>query len=157
MHLVVIVEEESAEQALRVLLPKILDREQDAEILRFNGKQRLLRELPNRLRGYRRQRRDLAIVVMTDRDRQDCRALKAQLEACASQAGFATISSPDGHGRFQVVNRIAVEELEAWFFGDVEAIRAAYPGVPDSLGKRRGFRDPDAIAGGTWEALARVL
>jgi Domain of unknown function (DUF4276) len=158
MHLVVFVEEESAEQALRVLLPKILGQGQALEILRFNGKPRLLRELPKRLRGYRRQRRDdLAIVVMVDRDRQDCRELKEQLETSARQAGFATPSSPDGRGRFQVVNRIAVEELEAWFFGDVEALCAAYPGVPENLDKRRGFRDPDAIAGGTWEALERVL
>jgi hypothetical protein len=158
MHLVVFVEEESAEHALRVLLPRILDPGQELEILRFNGKPRLLRELPKRLRGYRRQRRgDLAIVVMVDRDRHDCRKLKEQLETSATQAGFATASSPDQRGRFQIVNRIAVEELEAWFFGDLEALCAAYPGVPTNLDKRRGFRDPDAIPGGTWEALERVL
>ncbi len=158
MHLVVFVEEESAEHALWALLPRILGERQEFEVLRFNGKPRLLRELPGRLRGYRRQNReDLGIAVLIDQDRQDCRHLKAQLETCALQAGFATSTSPDGHGRFQVVNRIAVEELEAWFFGDIEALCAAYPRVPTSLDKRRGFREPDAIAGGTWEALERVL
>jgi len=49
------------------------------------------------------------------------------------------------------------EELEAWFLGDVKAITAAYPGVPPSLAHQAGFRDPDAILGGTWEALERVL
>jgi hypothetical protein len=29
--------------------------------------------------------------------------------------------------------------------------------MPDTLPKRAGFRDPDAIAGGTWEALEREL
>lgn len=158
MHLVVFVEEESAEHALRVLLPRILGETQEFEILRFNGKPRLLRELPSRLRGYHRQNRaDLGIAVLIDQDRQDCQQLKAQLETCVRQAGFATRSSPDGNGRFQVVNRIAVEELEAWFFGDIEALCAAYPRVSKSLDKRRGFRDPDAIVGGTWEALERVL
>jgi Domain of unknown function (DUF4276) len=58
---------------------------------------------------------------------------------------------------FHVVNRIAVEELEAWFFGDVPALTAAYPRVPTSLGNQARYRDPDQIAGGTWEALERVL
>ena len=52
---------------------------------------------------------------------------------------------------------VLVEELEAWFFGDVEALRAAYPRVPASLARRAPYRDPDGIAGGTWEALYRVL
>lgn len=29
--------------------------------------------------------------------------------------------------------------------------------MPDTLLRRAGFRDPDAIAGGTWEALEREL
>ena len=60
-------------------------------------------------------------------------------------------------GVFQGVNRNAIEELEAWFFGDPAAVGAAYPGVPKTLGRRAPFRDPDAIEGGTWEALERVL
>jgi len=55
------------------------------------------------------------------------------------------------------VNRLAVEELEAWFFGDVEAIAAAYPRVPRNLARKAPFRNPDRIKGGTWEALERVL
>jgi hypothetical protein len=50
-----------------------------------------------------------------------------------------------------------VEELEAWFFGDVEAIRQAYPKVSANLATQQQYRDPDAIKGGTWEALERVL
>ncbi len=50
-----------------------------------------------------------------------------------------------------------VEELEAWYFGDIEALRTAYPRLPASLGAKATFRNPDAIAGGTWEALDREL
>jgi hypothetical protein len=57
----------------------------------------------------------------------------------------------------EAVDRIAIEELEAWFFGDWPAVCAAYPKMPATLPKRAGFRDPDAIAGGTWEALEREL
>jgi hypothetical protein len=52
---------------------------------------------------------------------------------------------------------LAIEELEAWFFGDMDAVRALYPRVPETLEQRAGFRDPDAIRGGTWEALERIL
>ena len=55
-----------------------------------------------------------------------------------------------------VLNRIAVEELEAWFLGDVPALRAAYPRVPASLEHKDPYRDPDGITH-TWEALERVL
>jgi hypothetical protein len=33
------------------------------------------------------------------------------------------------------LNRIAVEELEAWFFGDIEALRAVYPKLSATLGR----------------------
>lgn len=56
-----------------------------------------------------------------------------------------------------MLTRLAIEELEAWFFGDADALRIAYPGVSASLGSRSRFRDPDAIRGGTWEALEKEL
>ena len=65
--------------------------------------------------------------------------------------------SEKGYKSFQVLNRIVVEELEAWFFGDVPAIRQAYPKVSANLANQQPYRDPDAIKGGTWEALERVL
>lgn len=37
------------------------------------------------------------------------------------------------------------------------ALVAAYPGVSPHLGKQARYRNPDAIVGGTWEALERVL
>jgi hypothetical protein len=52
---------------------------------------------------------------------------------------------------------VIIEELEAWFFGDVQAIVTAYPTVSPNLGTQAKYRDSDAIAGGTWEALERVL
>jgi hypothetical protein len=58
---------------------------------------------------------------------------------------------------WQLVNRVAIEELEAWYFGDWEAVRQIYPRTPANLPDRQGFRDSDAITGGTWEALQRVL
>lgn len=59
--------------------------------------------------------------------------------------------------RYAVVNRLAIEELEAWFFGDWEAVRRAYPRVNPNVPAQARYRQPDAIRGGTWEALERVL
>jgi uncharacterized protein DUF4276 len=47
--------------------------------------------------------------------------------------------------------------LEAWFLGDMPALRAAYPRLPAGLEFRAKYRDPDAVAGGTWEALEHLL
>jgi hypothetical protein len=156
-HLEFLVEERSAEVALSSLVPKLLGPDFSFAIYPFQGKPDLLRSLPARLRGYRHWiPEDWGIVVLIDSDGQDCLVQKRKLEMAARQAGFLTRAAAQ-EGRFQVLNRLAVEELEAFFFGDVDAVCDAYPGVPRTLGSREGYRDPDAIAGGTWEALERVL
>ncbi|HEY3396139.1 MAG TPA: DUF4276 family protein [Armatimonadota bacterium] len=157
MHLEILVEEPSVESALSKILPRILP-DHTFSIHAFSGKQDLLGKLPGRLRGYRRWLpKDTRIVVLVDKDCNDCLQLKSELEQQARRAGFATKSSPGSSGSFQVLNRIAVEELEAWFFGDVEALAEAYPRLPQTLAQQRGYRDPDHIAGGTWEKLERLL
>lgn len=160
MLLEVLVEELSAEEAMRVLLPPLVGPEVTLEIHSFQGKRDLLAKLADRLRGYARWMAsgvETRVVVVVDEDRQDCRALKARLEAAAAAAGLRTKSVAGPGEPFLVLNRLAVEELEAWFFGDCEAIRQAYPSVPASLEHRARFRHTDAIAGGTWEQLERVL
>lgn len=158
MNLEVLVEERSAEHALRVLLPRIVPNA-DFEVRVFQGKVDLLKKLPDRLKGYASwiTRADTCLVVLVDRDDDDCLKLKADMERVASAAGLLTAAAVPASRRADVLNRIAVEELEAWFFGDVSALCAAYPRIPASLGQRAKYRDPDAIAGGTWEALERVF
>jgi hypothetical protein len=158
MHIEFLLEEHSAEAALRAILPKILSDDVSFDFHVFEGKHDLLRKLPTRLKGYRLWLpTNWRIMVLIDEDRQNCRELKAQLEKAAHQAGFATKSSATSKGNFQVVNRLAIEELEAWFFGDIEALRTAYPRVSKTLPYRAKYRNPDAIPGGTSEALERLL
>ena len=160
MHIEFLVEEPSAEAALAILVPKMLPPRASFRIHPHRGKQDLLGKLPGRMRGYSHWLPvDWRLVVLTDEDREACRKLKEQLERAALDAKLDTKSRPGADGVFQVVNRLAIEELEAWFFGDVDAIVAAYPRVPVSLSKRTGYRDPDAITkhGGTWEALQAAL
>ena len=147
-HVEFLVEEPSAEGALYNLVPKILGQDVSFTVYSHQGKLDLLKKLPSRLRGYRAWLPDNAgIVVLIDADGQDFRQQKTTLETAARQAGFLTRSSAEG-GRFQVLSRLAIEELEAWFFGDVGALRAVYPGISSSLGERAIYRDPDAIRGG---------
>ena len=158
LHLEFLVEEASLESALTQLLPKILPSTVSSKIHAFRGKPDLLAKLPDRLKGYQAWLPpDLKIVVLIDEAREDCLNLKKQLEDMAISAGLIPKSSCQKDKSFQVLNRIVVEELEAWFFGDVQAIRQAYPKVSAHLANQQPYRDPDAIKGGTWEALERVL
>lgn len=156
MHIVVLVEETSAEAALRVLLPVMIGDRATFQIRRFNGKPDLLQSLERQLRGLSNGIPGVRFLVLVDRDDDDCLALKRRLESTAMAVNLATPSTAGG-GDVRVVNRIAVEELEAWFFGDADALRSAYPRVPATLERKSRFRDPDNISGGTWETLLRVL
>lgn len=148
-----LVEEPSAERALQHLLPRIVPG-LPFEVRPFRGKPDLLKKLPSRLAGYAHFPRgyEPLVVVLLDRDDDDCVELKKQVSAIAEKVGLSVIGPTP-----TVLVRIAVEELEAWFFGDVPAVAVAYPRAPVSLADRRGFRDPDAVVGGTAEALERVL
>lgn len=157
MWLQVHLEEPSAEAALRNLMPRLLPATATAEFIVYNGKGAMLRRLPQRLRGMSRWiPADMKILVLVDRDNDDCHTLKRQLEGFAAAAGLTTRSMVGGMN-FHVVNRLAIEELEAWFFGDTEALHAAYPRLQVSLMHRERYRDPDAVPGGTWESLERLL
>jgi hypothetical protein len=150
-HIELLVEESSTEAALRALLPRFLEGV-SFEIHPHQGKPDLLAKLPGRLRGYARFLPNTArVVVLVDRDNDDCVELKERM--IATEAASRLIRD----GRFAVVNRIAIEELEAWFFGDWQAVLNAYPRVKSTIPQKSGYRDPDAIAGGTWEAFERIL
>lgn len=143
------------EAALRALVPRIA-RDLAFEIHPHTSKNDLIAKLPNRLRGYKAWLPDnWRIVVIVDSDDDDCSELKNRLERIATEVGLITRTAADG-GSHKVVNRIAVEELEAWFFGDWKAVRTAYPGVKDIV-RKAAYREPDRIKGGTWEALEREL
>ena len=157
-HIEFLVEEPSAEAALKNLAPRLLGEGITYRIHPYQGKSDLLAKLPARLRGYSSWLPEgWAIVVLVDEDRTDCRALKAEMEDAARDAGLTTLAAARAGERVQVLNRIAIEELEAWFFGDVAALRHVYPRINPNLDRQARYRDPDAIAGGTWEALERVL
>jgi hypothetical protein len=156
-HLELLVEEPSMEAFLGALLPRLLPSGHTFVVHPFQGKSDLLEKLESRLRGYAHWLpADWRIIVLVDRDRDDCHVLKQRLETIAADAGLLSRSRAGG-GPWQLVSRIAIEELEAWYFGDWSAVRDAYPRVPTEIPRQSRFRDPDAVTGGTWEAFERIL
>lgn len=158
MRIEFLVEEPSAEEALKHLLPRLVKQRAQWKLINLGSKYKLLKALPQRLAAYRQRiaaGENLRVVVLVDRDNDDCAALKVQLEDAARRSALATKSAPGIDGRFYVVNRIVIEELESWFIGDPVALRQAFTSLP-RIDERSGiFRTPDN--GGTWEALHRFL
>jgi hypothetical protein len=155
-HIEVLVEEPSMEVALRTLMPKLVGRT-SFEVYSYQGKEDLLTCLPQRLKAYAQWiPATWRILVIVDRDDDDCMKLKAKLETSAREAKLKTRSAA-GRKPYVVVNRIVIEELEAWYFGDWDAVRKSYPRVDLNIPKKSSYRNPDAIAGGTWQALERIF
>ena len=157
-YLEIFVEERSMEAFLRELLPRLApDRQFDIRVVGGGGKERHMKDLRSRLVACGKSMFDgYRLIVMVDCDDEDCFDLKARMESMARSSGLVSRSRATG-GRWQVVNRIVKEELEAWYFGDWSAVRQAYPRVPENIPRRRRYRRPDEIAGGTWEAFQHIL
>jgi len=150
MHIEFLVEEPSMEMALKSIVPKIIEIQHTFSIHNFQDKKRLLKRLPMRMQAYANfLPDDWRIVVLVDRDNHDCKKLKQEL----GKASRVVIKKKGN----VVLHRIAIEELEAWFLGDIPAIRVEFPKVSANLDKNKKFRDPDAIKGGTWETLDKLL
>jgi len=155
-HLEILVEERSMEAFLQAFLPSLLRKDQTFHVVCFQGKKDLLDNLEARLKGYAKWLpSDWRIIVIVDRDDEDCLVLKRQLEDAAHRANLSTRTQSGGK-TWQVANRLAIEELEAWYFGDWNAVRKAYPRVKKNLSSKKNFRDPDAIRN-TWECFEKIL
>ncbi|MFZ4575665.1 MAG: DUF4276 family protein [Phycisphaerales bacterium] len=111
------------------------------------GNQTLLAQLPIKLKNMGRQTQggfEVAVVVVVDADRDDCRQLKKELVDL-----YAALPTKPP----TVLFRIAVEETESWFIADPKAVRKAYgKAAIDQLSRH----DPDAVCD-AWERLAESL
>ncbi|MBW1601382.1 DUF4276 family protein [Streptomyces sp. JJ66] len=160
VELEVLVEEESASEALKPLLARVFQgSDVRLRVRKFQGKPDLLKKLPDRLRGYAaasRSGRDVRVVVLVDRDNDDCATLKKDLDRYARQAGLTPRADAASTGCFDVLNRIAIRELESWYFGDWDAVRKAFPKVVTEA--PRAYRgNPDLPAGKASEAFEKAL
>ena len=155
-HFEILVEEPS-EAFLTNILPNIIGATATFDIYTHQGKPDLLRKLQSRLRAYANWLPpSWRIVVLVDCDDSDCVILKEILEKKAREARLTTRTTA-GNNCWQLVNRIAIEELEAWYFGHWDGVRAAYPKITATIAHQAPYRHCDRNAGGTWEAFERVM
>lgn len=164
MHFELLVEDQSGKKALEVLVPKIIGSEHTFSIHSYKGvgripkhmrdvddasKRILLENLPKLLKGYGRtfagyaKTYQAAVILVCDLDdkclKEFRHSLITILNACNPRptTGFC----------------IAIEEGEAWFLGDMSAIKSAYPKARDIV---LGSYANDSICG-TWEKLADAI
>ncbi len=142
-QLVFFLEEPSAREMLKGLLPKLLPEGFEVQYVVFEGKQDLEKRLPRRLRAW--QRPDARFIVLRDKDSADCVELKQRLAQLCAEAG-----------KEDALVRIACHELESWYLGDLAAVATAIG--PTGLARQQGnrkFRDPDRLAN-PYQELKRI-
>lgn len=106
----------------------------------------LLDLLPATLRAYGETRTasDYAVVVLVDADEENCLVLKKRLVAMAKEVR----PRPQ-----RLLFRIAVEETEAYYLGDLKALKAAFPQA--DMTRARRYK-PDSIVG-TAELFGEIV
>ena len=108
------------------------------------SKRQLLDQLPRILRGYGKSlSAGSMVVVVVDLDDRNCLTFKQEL------LNVLNTCNPCPLARF----RIAIEEIEAWFLGDPDAVKVAYPRARNSV---LDNYQQDSICG-TWEVLADAI
>ncbi|MFE9251565.1 DUF4276 family protein [Streptomyces sp. NPDC007088] len=159
----ILLEEPSAEILVQKLAPVVVPSAQEGVNFAtrvFQGKHDMLRKLPQRLAGYGSwaAEGDCRCLILLDRDDDDCMELKTRLVGIVNSVkGLEYLEGAKAVSGGHVKVRIACEEIEAWMFGDPEALRAAYPKLPRAFEKKSIYREPDEIKGGTWERMERLL
>lgn len=133
-RLVFLLEEKSMKVLLEGLLPRAHP-ELEFLCIPHEGKQDLEKSIPRKLKAWRDP--GVRFVVVRDNDRGDCVALKQRLVTLCA-----------GAGRPDVLVRIACQELEAWYLGDVDSLATAFEDENlRALSGRERFRDPDSVVG----------
>lgn len=161
MHIEVLVEDSSGAKTVETLMPALIGPEGQPHTWRIHpykgigriprdlatrtdpAKRALLDQLPRILAGYGKTPGVDAVIVVLDSDTRDCRTFLEELNRILAGCTPAP----------NVLFRLAIEEMEAWFLGDRNALLKAYPRAKrDVLGRYR----QDAVCG-TWELLADAV
>ncbi|WP_238947816.1 DUF4276 family protein [Caldimonas brevitalea] len=106
-------------------------------------KKTLLDRLPAILRAHGKTHGIDAVVVVLDSDRRNCQQFLGELQTLLNQCDPAP----------RTLFRLAIEEMEAWYLGDREALLAAYPRAKRDVLARY---QQDSVCG-TWELLADAV
>jgi hypothetical protein len=161
MHIEVLVEDSSGAKLIETLLPTLIGAYEEPHTWRIHpykgigrlrkgltaksdpSKRALLDQLPRLLAGYGRTTGIDAVVVVLDSDQRDCRTFLGELNALLQDCRRAP----------NTLFRLAIEEMEAWYLGDRQALLAAYPRAKKEVLNRY---QQDGVCG-TWELLADAV
>ena len=161
MHIEILIEDSSGKKLLAAVLPKLLGVQGNPHSWRVHAykgigripknlnagadpaKRILLDQLPRILRGYGRTHGIDAVVVVLDTDKRNCVDFLSELQALAAGCGAPS----------NTLFRLAIEEVEAWYLGDRQALEAAYPRAKADV-LHRYVQDS---ACNTWELLADAV
>lgn len=131
MKLVFLLEERSMKYLLDGILPVILPKDVAFQTIPHEGKNDLKKSIPIKLRAWNEP--DVRFIVVHDQDSNDCTQLKSELLALCATAGKETLV------------RIACRELEAWYWGDLDAVEKAYSIDLTKYRNKKKYRIPDNI------------
>jgi hypothetical protein len=161
VHIEILVEDSSGEALLQILLPQLIGTWGEPHTWRLHAykgvgrippglsttadpaKRILLDQLPRLLRGYGRTPGVDAVVVVIDVDKRDCAEFLTELKTAASECNPAP----------KTIFRLAIEEIEAWYFGDRDALLKAYPKAKKKI---LDAYEQD-VRCDTWELLADAV
>ncbi len=166
MHFEILIEDVSGQRALEILIPKIinLNTSNTYQIHSYKGigqipknmttaidasKRQLLNALPKLLKGYGKtfagygDDYQATVIIVVDLDDKCLRDFRIEL------IDLRNTCDPKPNVKFC----FAVEEGEAWFLGDIPAVKSAYSTAKNSI--LRGYSN-DSICG-TWELLADAI
>lgn len=161
MHIEILVEDASGAKLIEAVLPKLLGEHGSPHSWRVHpykgigriptnlnaggdpSKRILLDQLPKILRGYGKTPGVDAVVVVLDSDQRNCVDFLSELKALLAGC----------HPAPNTMFRFAIEEVEAWYLGDREALQAAYPRAKADVLNRYV---QDSICD-TWELLADAV
>ncbi len=164
MHFEIHIEDISGKTALEILVPKIIDTEQHTfRIHAYKGlgripknlqpksdpkKRILLDQLPKLIQGHGKTfsgfpNYSAALIFICDLDDRCMSAFRQELLDCVDKC------NPKPETYFC----IAIEEGEAWYLGDLEAVKKAYPSAKSAI---LNAYTNDSICG-TWEKLADAV
>jgi hypothetical protein len=161
MHFEILVEDVSGKTALDILVPKIVGEQHSFRIHSYKGSGRLpknlkstsdpkkrilLDQLPRLIRGYDKafsSQSDYSLIVVCDLDSRCLKEFRKELLECLDSCNTSLMT----------YFCIAIEEGEAWYLGDLDAVRKAYPNAKSAV---LNTYVNDSICN-TWEKLADAI
>jgi len=132
-RLVFLLEEPSAKEMLKAILPRVLPGDIYPEFKVFEGKQDLEKGLTRTLKAWRIP--NCAFIVIRDQDNGYCMDIKQKLNNLCQQAN-----------KDNVLVRVACRELESFYLVDLRAVEKGLQlsGLAIKQNKRK-YREPDRL------------